>query len=141
MDLSVGKKLRSNVNIEEQLLKLVSRNFKNNLLNNLDADVYDQIKNYYNKLNKSNLVYQNSQFCPRTIEYISNNSANEYLSKNILKEIIELANLYKIRRIIKEEEEKYNFNMEKKIDAMEDEINTITFTYNEERERQVDLFK
>ena len=134
-----GKKLRSNVNIEEQLLKLVSRNFKNNLLNNLDADVYDQIKNYYNKLNKSNLVYQNSQFCPRTIEYISNNSANEYLSKNILKEIIELANLYKIRRIIKEEEEKYNFNMEKKIDAMEDEIKTITFTYNEERERQVDF--
>ena len=39
-----GKKLKNNTNIEEQLIKLVSRSFKKNLLNNLDKDIFEQIK-------------------------------------------------------------------------------------------------
>ena len=134
-----GKKLKNNTNIEEQLIKLVSRSFKKNLLNNLDKDIFEQIKKYYNKLNKSSLVYRNSVFSPRITEYISNNSKNNYLSNQILKAVIELANLYKIKNIITEEEEKYNFNMEQQIAKMEREIENIINTYDEERGRQKDF--
>uniref|UniRef100_A0A6C0B5H7 Uncharacterized protein n=1 Tax=viral metagenome TaxID=1070528 RepID=A0A6C0B5H7_9ZZZZ len=136
-----GKKLKTMTNIEEQISQLVRRNFKKNLLNNLDEDIFEQIKQYSNKIHKSKLVYQNSVFSPRVTEYISDNSKNDYLSKNILKAVIELANLYKIKNIIREEEEKYDFNMDKKIKEMQQEIDNIIHTYEEERERQIDFLK
>ena len=136
-----GKKLKKTANIEDQIIKLVSRNFKHDFLNKLDDDIIDKIKKYYNKLHPSTLTYQNTVFAPRIIEHISkfNNSKKDYISKNILKSIIELANLYKIEKIVNEEVEKNDFDMEEEITVMEKNIADIVNTYNAERASQLDF--
>ena len=121
----------------------VLKKYKSDIFSDFDEENKDILQNMLNKLPKNSIDYKNIGFSKKLLNeimLITKCRANYRLNSN-LKSILELANLYKIKNIIKDEQDKYEVDMELKIAEMEKEIANILDTYNTQKDSEIDFLK
>lgn len=137
-----GRPAPTSTNVEDSIMSIINTKFIKGF-KGYGSDRADQLNKFLDKIPKQSLKFQNISFSKIILEEVLDiiNSKEGYLNREILSNILELDNLYKIMDIIQNEEARYDIELEEHILSMESDINGLINSYDDQREIQNDYLR
>ena len=129
-------------NLEDSVMSLIKSKFIRGI-KSYEIGRADQLNKLLNNIPKQTIKFQNISHSKIILEEVLDiiNSKKGYLNREVLSNILELDNQYKIMEIIHNEEARYDVALEEHIALIEADITGLVTSYNNQRDLQINYLK
>ena len=129
-------------NLEDLVMSLIKSKFIRGI-KSYEIGRADQLNKLLNNIPKQTIKFQNISHSKIILEEVLDiiNSKKGYLNREVLSNILELDNQYKIMEIIHNEEARYDVALEEHIALIEADITGLVTSYNNQRDLQINYLK